>query len=87
VFGVAVRFGLGTTAPPLPLAEVAILIAIGKFNRGVDQSSGSGGLKVEVLFTWFTTVPYRYRYGIYPGKCNGHPDTSQGEIESNQPQL
>ena len=37
--GVAVRTGLGTKRQSLPLAGVAI----GKFNRGADQSSGSGG--------------------------------------------
>ena len=37
--GVAVRIGLGLALRSPPLAGVAI----GKFNRGADQSSGSGG--------------------------------------------
>ena len=37
--GVAVGIGLGLALQSLPLAGVAI----GKFNRGADQSSGSGG--------------------------------------------
>jgi hypothetical protein len=37
--GVAVRIGLGLALRSLPLAGVAI----GKFNRGADQSSGPGG--------------------------------------------
>jgi hypothetical protein len=37
--GVAVGIGLAITLQSLPLARAAI----GKFNRGADQSSGSGG--------------------------------------------
>ena len=37
--GVAVGIGLDIALQSLPLAGVAI----GKFNRGADQSSGSGG--------------------------------------------
>jgi hypothetical protein len=37
--GVAVRIGLGLAFRSLPLAGVAI----GKFSRGADQSSESGG--------------------------------------------
>jgi hypothetical protein len=37
--GVAVGIGLAIALQSLPLAGVAI----GKFNRGADQSSGSGG--------------------------------------------
>ena len=39
----ALRFGLGTTVQPLPLAGVTI----GKLNRGVDQSSGSARARFE----------------------------------------
>ena len=49
--GVAVRTGLGTKRQSLPLAGVAI----GKFNRGADQSSGSGGFLL-LKFSCFDLV-------------------------------
>ena len=50
--GVAVRIGLGLALRSLPLAGVAI----GKFNRGADQSSGPGGFLLLVEFACFDLV-------------------------------
>ena len=70
---VAVGIGLALLSQSLPLAGVAI----GKFDREVDQSSGSGGfllLKFGCL-TWF-------HYGVYPDGRYIYPDKPHSETKS-----